>query len=468
MANQIFVVLPSNSPGPVDNAPNKYTTQLPKTLDLSSGNWVCGLHSISYVYSWHTLGTIESQWIKINFINGAHVKIPVPRMSFESAEQLEKALKLNIVAELDNHFKQREIKSRKRRAIDTDTNPSPIRRAVLTSSRKTEEKVHRLDDARPKVQFPLTNPENTYPSIPEPVPCGLIDPITKQPIPCDKKTKEIPDSEANISQKTPVSEHMLHLEETIPSHDKIARESSTLTHSREQVAPTPSRESSLTSSIEPTHEHSEDFSSDPVAQALTAPRPLTPRDRFYQKVTGVERIKGNEYEAENAYFPSNFSNIEISRYIDSILFSYDEDINKFKLEIDHNHIDNVSFSPQLGYVLGFDNPSLVKNGETAKYSSDLKAGINSFGVYLRGVTENIICGNELVSLLRVVTVSGGKHTHGDTIEKIYDSPIFLKVQPKNINSIEIELRTLGFDGRLLPFQYGNTIITLLFKKSINF
>jgi hypothetical protein len=80
----------------------------------------------------------------------------------------------------------------------------------------------------------------------------------------------------------------------------------------------------------------------------------------------------------------------------------------------------------------------------------------------------MICGNELVSLIRVISISGGQYKHGDTIEKIYDSPMYLKVQPKNINTIEVELRTIGFDGRLLPFEFGNTIITLVFKKILTF
>jgi hypothetical protein len=89
-------------------------------------------------------------------------------------------------------------------------------------------------------------------------------------------------------------------------------------------------------------------------------------------------------------------------------------------------------------------------------------------VYIKGLTENIICGNQLVSLMRIVTVNG-KHKYGDTVEKIYDSPIYLKVQPKNVNSIEVELRTLGETGRLIPFdQAFSTIITLIFKKVLYF
>ena len=53
---------------------------------------------------------------------------------------------------------------------------------------------------------------------------------------------------------------------------------------------------------------------------------------------------------------------------------------------------------------------------------------------------------------------------GDVVEKIYDSPMYNKVMPRQINEIEIEIRTR--EGRLVPFQYGTTLIVLVFKKTI--
>lgn len=417
MSNQIYVVLPSNTPGYQDNAPNKFTVQLPKSLDLSSGNWVCGLHSISYVYSWHTLGTIESQWIRINFINGAHIKIPVPRMSFSTIEQLEKSLKTYILNEVEKHFSQRQ-----KRDVEQPAKKKKRRKYVIKLRDGWE------DSNRLKKKEETQTEENITPTFTEAIESDA-EPIAEQ-VPCmDPETNEAcSDEEETIEEKA--GEEIV--QEELPEYNAFKEKLPQL----------------------------------PEAEALH--EALTPRDRLYQKITGHDRIKGSELATENAYFPPNFSNEEIRNYINSIHFKYDTDISKFKLIIDHSHIDYISLSPQLGYVLGFEKPIFVQNNETAKYAIDLKAGINSFGVYIRGVTENIICGNELVSLLRVVSISGAKFAHGDTIEKIYDSPMFLKVLPKNINSIEIELRTLGFDGRLLPFQYGNTIITLIFKKLINF
>nr|CAD2195760.1 unnamed protein product [Meloidogyne enterolobii] len=155
----------------------------------------------------------------------------------------------------------------------------------------------------------------------------------------------------------------------------------------------------------------------------------------------------------------------LKNMINSITFEYNTDFAKFFLKIDHPNIDYISLSTQLGYVLGFENPQLIKNKEVAKYGSDLRGGFSSFGVYVKGLTEKMIIGDSLSSLLRVVSISGA--TPGEYNEKIYDTPIYARVLPKEINDIEVELRTLD-DGRLVPFSYGTVLIVLIFKKVINF
>ena len=155
----------------------------------------------------------------------------------------------------------------------------------------------------------------------------------------------------------------------------------------------------------------------------------------------------------------------LKNIIDSINFDYNIDFARFRLVFTHSNIDHISLSPQLGYVLGFETPQNIQNKEIAKYGSDLRGGFSSFAVYANGLTENMIIGNSLSSLLRVVSVSGA--TPGEYNEKIYDTPIYARVLPREINEIEIELRTLD-NGRLVPFAYGTVLIVLIFKKVINF
>jgi hypothetical protein len=200
---------------------------------------------------------------------------------------------------------------------------------------------------------------------------------------------------------------------------------------------------------------------------IAHPTPLTNIEQILVKIRGRPFHKGEEFIRENAHFPSNISNDEISAFVRGVKFIFSEELNKFIVEIDHPHIESISLSPQIGYILGFEDGEMLVNKSTAKYSVDIKGGINTFGVYTKNLTENIICGNELVSILRVVNITG-QHKFGDNIEQIYTSPIFLKVLPKHISEIEIELRSMGPGARLMPFQFGTTTAVLVFKKIINF
>ncbi|KAL3097676.1 hypothetical protein niasHT_024737 [Heterodera trifolii] len=158
-------------------------------------------------------------------------------------------------------------------------------------------------------------------------------------------------------------------------------------------------------------------------------------------------------------------NLRILRQIiEGIELQYHQNFERFKAVFRDPRIEYISFSPQLGYVLGFENHQNVRNNEIAKYGSDLRGGFASFAVYAKGLTENMIVGNSLSSLLRVVSVSGA--VPGEYTEKIYDSPLYARVLPKEVLEIEIELRTMT-DGRLVPFSYGTVLIVLIFKKVHN-
>nr|CAD2176892.1 unnamed protein product [Meloidogyne enterolobii] len=92
MSNSFFVFLPSNVPDYSSNRPNKFRVHLPKPLYFN-GNWVCGLHSISYPYSWpSTIGTLDEQWLKIHFtddLGQKHIlRIPIPGASHTNVQKL--------------------------------------------------------------------------------------------------------------------------------------------------------------------------------------------------------------------------------------------------------------------------------------------------------------------------------------------------------------------------------------------
>ncbi|KAL3116830.1 hypothetical protein niasHT_003196 [Heterodera trifolii] len=144
-------------------------------------------------------------------------------------------------------------------------------------------------------------------------------------------------------------------------------------------------------------------------------------------------------------------------------FNYRTDIDRFQLIISHPEIDYLSMSSQIAYVLGFPNKERVVQGETAKYGVDLRGGFTSFAVYATGLTRSVILGNSLSSLLRIVSTEG---EYGQVVERIYDNPMFIPVHPREINELQVELRMMN--GQLVPFDYGTVLVTLVFKKVINF
>uniref|UniRef100_A0A914R5V8 Uncharacterized protein n=1 Tax=Panagrolaimus davidi TaxID=227884 RepID=A0A914R5V8_9BILA len=144
--------------------------------------------------------------------------------------------------------------------------------------------------------------------------------------------------------------------------------------------------------------------------------------------------------------------------ISQIYFNWRKERERFQIMSYDTNVQEIFLSPQLGYVMGFkENIGLVP-GTIAKYPPDLK-GLTQFGIYTKELSENVVVGNELTTLLRIVTV---KSKPGEMDEQLYDSPMYVRVASRDISSINIELR--GMDGRLIPFSFGPVIITLHFKK----
>jgi hypothetical protein len=154
----------------------------------------------------------------------------------------------------------------------------------------------------------------------------------------------------------------------------------------------------------------------------------------------------------------------VKKILDSVTFFYHPRFDRFVLYLNDPKISHIELSEQLAYILGFEYRQDIRHNEFAKYGVDLKGGFTSFAVYANGLTANMIIGNSINSLLRIVSIGGAKQ--GENVEKIYDSPLYCQVLPKEVDEIEIEIKTM--DNRLVPFQYGNVMIVLIFKKVINF
>ena len=104
MSNSFFVYIPSNIKDYPNNSPNNFRLRLPKPLEFK-GDWVCGLHSINFPYSWpSTIGTLDKQAIFIHYKDDGNgkeytIKIPIPPASHTNVEQLENFLQKTLISQ---------------------------------------------------------------------------------------------------------------------------------------------------------------------------------------------------------------------------------------------------------------------------------------------------------------------------------------------------------------------------------
>ena len=78
------------------------------------------------------------------------------------------------------------------------------------------------------------------------------------------------------------------------------------------------------------------------------------------------------------------------------------------------------------------------------------------------ILEHVIVGDTKAPLLCSISVSG---KHGDIVREIYDKPMYVPIQKKHFESIEIDIRT-DF-GEPVPFVNGKSLMTLHFRMSKN-
>ena len=98
---------------------------------------------------------------------------------------------------------------------------------------------------------------------------------------------------------------------------------------------------------------------------------------------------------------------------------------------------------------------------TAEFPPDLRRSIYSIYVYC-SICEPVLVGTRRVPLLRSVSFNTGKY--GETISVLYSTPVYVSVNAKYINNIEVELR--DDMGELIPFVEGKTSLLLHFRRRL--
>lgn len=459
MSNTFFVFLPSNTPNNEanlttpnypNNRPNKFRVRLPKPLRFN-GNWVCGLHSISFAYSWpSTIGTLDEQFINIHFKHKDKqriIQIPVPKASHTTVDDLRdflariletqaKALKSINSGEYVNNPALLKLPpgNRLKRAssIPSSLPPPPPPKTPKKDEVKTSSKNRPISP--PKIETVAkgrTERTSDQKEMQIPVPSITIEPFDNKKPPSPPKTA--------LNQ----------------SNDESKTKSQTIVQNLPLPPPPPT--SNVTTPTKTTTENKKD-ENNTISKSSLSSQNTEMHSKAAEKYLS-NLLGANRYDLD-------FLDLELfQKIIGGIELQYHKGFERFLAVFKDERIDHISFTQQLGYVLGFANYHKVNNGEIAKYGCDLRGGFSSFGVYAKGLTENMIIGNALGSLLRVVSVTGA--TPGEYHEKIYDSPIYCRVLPREINEIQISLRTLD-DGRPVPFAFGTVLAVLIFKRVIDF
>jgi hypothetical protein len=140
-----------------------------------------------------------------------------------------------------------------------------------------------------------------------------------------------------------------------------------------------------------------------------------------------------------------------------ISLDYDTLFNRFVIDV--AGMKYLKLSPQLAYMLGFDANEEISSKTTAKYSPELHGGLNFIYVYAPGLVENTELGGYTTPLLRIISIRGKP---SQWIEEVYIDEQYKRLTQKELSMITIELR--NSEGKFIPFNWGEVILSLKFKK----
>jgi hypothetical protein len=138
--------------------------------------------------------------------------------------------------------------------------------------------------------------------------------------------------------------------------------------------------------------------------------------------------------------------------------SFNTTIKRIRFKKDPLEITRVRFSSRLQYMLGLHKNEISEDEIQGDYIPDLRGGFYSLYVYCSLVEPQIV-GNNTAPLLRLVNIEG---THGNICEKIFYTPHYVPIVTKEITKIDIAIK--DDNARLVPFDFGKTIIKLHIRK----
>ncbi|KAL3108789.1 hypothetical protein niasHT_019276 [Heterodera trifolii] len=131
-------------------------------------------------------------------------------------------------------------------------------------------------------------------------------------------------------------------------------------------------------------------------------------------------------------------------------FNYDVHRNRFVLNTDPRYVKKVAISPQLAYILGFNNTEFMQPVKEARFVPDMSGGVSSFHVYTPDLIEPMMIGDVTAPVLRIVTIRGNRD---QVVEEQFFAIQYHKLLSKEISEIFIEIPDQIPAGAIVKFPH---------------
>ncbi|KAL3111227.1 hypothetical protein niasHT_012807 [Heterodera trifolii] len=383
-SNSFYVVVPSNT-NIEGNRTNSFRVRLPRKLQFNS-EWEVGLAVIVYPHSWPSIGTVEQQFVQIEWQTGNTVRIELPTSNVTNPHELSKNLY---------------------RLLGEGSDPLAKKvRSTQNSFMLTINKARRW--AREEY--------------------------------IKRKTKEkrgVRDEELLLQALLTDTATLVELNSV--AHGLLAREKSAATSNVPLRIPADDNDSYQQKLDEYFSKLSDKNLS--IIDELG----MTKLNAEIKNLSEEERatLEATKEMGTEAW-------IQAYREIRLVCqFNYDVNKNRFVLNTDPRYVKKVKVSPQLAYILGFNNTEFMQPEIEAQFMPDMSGGVSSFHVYTPDLIEPMMIGDVTAPVLRIVTIRGNPD---QVIEEQFFAIQYHKLLSKEVSEILIEIRTNS--GSLMPFQYG--------------
>ncbi|KAL3121365.1 hypothetical protein niasHT_008347 [Heterodera trifolii] len=167
---------------------------------------------------------------------------------------------------------------------------------------------------------------------------------------------------------------------------------------------------------------------------------FNPSANIQQNIAEFREIFESEVFDENYALKTREEKNELIELVKGFRFYFADELGRFTLRIFSDKISHITLTDQLAYVLGYEQQQEIHNEDQAKYAVDLAGGVSHLCIYLNSeIIESMIFGNTFANLLQVIAVEG---TSGSVVEKDFQSPLFHKIVAREVDVLDVEIRTL--------------------------